>query len=200
MLQLHCCRGNQNLHTVYSYTLSLWYREESKVYIKLDLFVFMWFWEKWCRLCHTRSAYFVWFFSCQHFCLWSILCLWMITAHTDSVSLACALAAPLSAQAPDLQGTLSLPYSQAQRGLTPLGSDPHTHLAPHIHSFILWISQVLSPLSPSPPPFFLLCVPWVIFRWAKTMNRMSIFSLTPLFPFSVPVYPPNASVCLWIIL
>ncbi|XP_056907536.1 phosphatidylinositol phosphatase PTPRQ-like [Takifugu flavidus] len=68
----------------------------------------------------------------------------------------------LAAQALKLPAALFLPYSQAQQGLAPLGSDPNTHLARCIHLFILWISRVLSCLSSSCPSS-LLCVPCLIF-------------------------------------
>lgn len=92
---------------------------------------------------------------------------------------ACALAAPLSAQAPDLQGTLSLLYSQAQQGLTPLGSDPHTHLAPYLHSFILWISQDLPPFYPSSPPFFSALCTMHYFRRGWGDEQDEYFLLNP---------------------
>lgn len=64
----------------------------------------------------------------------------------------------LAAQAWKLLAALFLPYSRAQQGLAPPGSDPHTLLARCIHLLISWISRVLSCLSSS-----LLCVPCLIF-------------------------------------
>lgn len=84
---------------------------------------------------------------------------------------ACASVTALAAQALKLLAALFLPYSQAQQGLAPLGSDPHTHLARCIHLFILWISRVLSCLSSSCPSS-LLCVPCLIFGTGWVFPRI----------------------------
>lgn len=113
---------------------------------------------------------------------------------------ACALAAPLSAQASDLQGTLYLPHSKKpSRGSLPW-AQTHTHTWPltSTHSSYGCLKFYL-PFPLHLPFFFLLCVPCVIFGRAEAMNRMSIFSSTPFFPkvFNVRVSLLNASVCLW---
>lgn len=84
---------------------------------------------------------------------------------------ACASVTVLAAQASKLLATLFLPYSRAQQGISPLGSDPQTHLARCIHLFILWISRVLSCLS-SLCPSSLLCVPCLIFRTGWVFPRI----------------------------
>lgn len=130
------------------------------------------------------------FFYLLIFCLWSIFCLWL--------TLYLCLCSSCSVQASDHQGTLFLPYSKAQQGFTPLGSDPQTHVAPHIHAFISRISQVFflfffsigvfESLFFSLPPFSLLRITVVYFRlglWAGWVFSDSL-SLSVYSPCQFP--------------
>lgn len=190
MLRLHCYHGNHNLHIHTSHLVVLWYRQwQNEMFVKHTSLFLCDFGKNGAESCHkshTVKNLYVLIFFLLTFCSWSILCL-ILTLYLCL----CSSYSTLS-QAPDLQGILSLPHSQAQQGLTPLGSDPHTHLAPYIHSYILSISQVLSPLSPSSTLLFLLCVQCVMM-----INRMSILSLVPPF-FIVWVFLLCASLCLWL--
>lgn len=144
------------------------------------------------RLCHTQYIFVV-----RYFFLLTVFSVseWLLLILTLYLCL-CSSCSTLSTSTGPPGHLVSPAQQKAQQGLTPLGSDPHTHLAPHIHLFILWMSQVLSPPFPFISPFFLLCVPCVIFGRAEAMNRMSIFSSTRFFPkvFSVWVSLLNASV------
>lgn len=99
-----------------------------------------------------------------------ILCLWMIAAHTDSVSLPVlqllhSQHRRWSSRPPCFSRT-----AKPSRGLLPWAQTP-IHTWPCIHLFILWISRVLSSLSSSCPSS-LLCVPCLIFGTGWVFPRI----------------------------
>ncbi|XP_008281735.1 phosphatidylinositol phosphatase PTPRQ-like [Stegastes partitus] len=79
-------------------------------------------------------------------------------------------AAPLSARLRTSRAPCLSCTAKPSRGSLPWAQTPTHTWPPHTYSFILWISRVLSPISPSSLPtffFFLLCVPFPeeLSRW-----------------------------------
>lgn len=125
---------------------------KSDVHTKLDLFVFMWFCEKWCRQSATEQYIFVccdvFIFSLTLF-LWSILCLcwWLLLILTLYLCL-CSSCSTLSTS------TGSPGHLHAQQGLTPSGlRPPYTPGPSHPLIHLMGLSSFIS-LFPSSPPFF----------------------------------------------
>lgn len=129
-----------------------------------------------------------------------VKCLWLMTAHTDSVSLACAPAAQhkrRTSWAPCFSRTArpsrgSLPWAQTLKPTWPFTS-----------TYSSYGSQVfLTLLSSLSPPFCSpLCLPCIIVERARTKqaNRMSTFSSTPVCPnfISPPFFLLHVPLCLW---
>lgn len=152
--QLHCFHGYWSfLHIVVVLTYFLISSvTKSDVHTKLDLFVFMWFCEKWCRQSATEQYIFVccdvFIFSLTLF-LWSILCLcwWLLLILTLYLCL-CSSCSTLSTS------TGSPGHLHAQQGLTPSGlRPPYTPGPSHPLIHLMGLSSFIS-LFPSSPPFF----------------------------------------------
>lgn len=161
---------------------------------KADLFVFMLFWEKWCRQPPQTLSYTFHVCDLFFFLLTYSLSLNDYCSYWLCIS-ACALAAPLSAKqrisrAPCLFRTAK-PPCWAQ---TPT----HTWLLTSTHSSYGSVKFYL-PFPLHLPLLFLLCVPCVIFGGVRRWTGW-VFSPQPLFfpkVFSMQVSLPNASVCPW---
>lgn len=146
MRQMHCCHGDQHLTTYFCCTCT-------RVY---DLFVFMWFWEKWCRqLPETQSLLVCMKWSFLTFCF--VKCPLSLNDYSSywlSIS-ACAPAAPLSAKHRTSRAHCLSCTARPSWGSLPWALTP-------THTWPLTSTQAFSsPISPFISPSF-YCAPWCL--------------------------------------